>query len=58
MQPPAVSWGLLLIGAQKKMGSVAQQPWMLLPSIFVVVVVLTFNFIGDGLRAAADPYAS
>lgn len=56
MQPPAVSWGVLLGDAQD-MVVVAQQPWRMIPGIFVIVAVLLFNFIGDGLRDAADPYA-
>ncbi|MEZ4866198.1 MAG: ABC transporter permease [Caldilineaceae bacterium] len=56
MQPPAVSWGVLLGDAQD-MVVVAQQPWRLIPGLFVVIAVLLFNFVGDGLRDAADPYA-
>lgn len=56
MQPPAVSWGVLLGDAQD-MVVVAQQPWRMIPGLFVVVAVLLFNFVGDGLRDAADPYA-
>ena len=55
LQPPVVSWGVLLQGAQN-FRSVALAPWLLLPGLFVVVVVLAFNFAGDGLRDAADPY--
>ena len=57
MQPPAVSWGVLLQDAQD-MVVVAQQPWRLIPGLFVVVAVLLFNFVGDGLRDAADPYTT
>ncbi len=56
MQPPAVSWGVLLGDAQD-MVVVAQQPWRMIPGLFVIIAVLLFNFIGDGLRDAADPYA-
>lgn len=56
MQPPAVSWGVLLQDAQN-IAAVALYPWKLLPSIFVILTVLAFNFLGDGLRDAADPYA-
>jgi peptide/nickel transport system permease protein len=56
IQPPAVSWGTLLRDAQQ-LTVVAQRPWQLIPGIFVVVTVLMFNFIGDGLRDAADPYS-
>lgn len=55
MRPPAVSWGTLLDGAQN-VSNVALRPWMLTPAIFVIVTVLLFNFVGDGLRDAADPY--
>lgn len=55
MQPPAVSWGVLLEDAQNVV-AVAQYPWQLIPALFVVVTVLAFNFVGDGLRDAADPY--
>ena len=57
MQPPGVSWGVLLQDAQQVV-SIAHQPWILIPSVFVVVTVLLFNFLGDGLRDAADPYAN
>ncbi len=56
IQPPAVSWGTLLRDAQQ-LTVVAQRPWQLIPGIFVVLTVLMFNFIGDGLRDAADPYS-
>ena len=55
IQPPAVSWGTLLQDAQH-VRSVAQHPWLLIPCISVIVSVLMFNFVGDGLRDAADPY--
>ena len=55
MRPPAISWGVLLQGAQN-IQAVAEAPWLLLPGLFVVVAVLAFNFLGDGLRDAADPY--
>jgi peptide/nickel transport system permease protein len=56
MQPPAVSWGVLLQGAQNIV-AMALYPWTLIPCIFVIITVLAFNFLGDGLRDAADPYA-
>ncbi|MBN1248191.1 MAG: ABC transporter permease [Anaerolineae bacterium] len=56
IQPPAVSWGTLLKDAQQ-LTVVAQRPWQMIPGIFVVITVLMFNFIGDGLRDAADPYS-
>ena len=55
MQAPAVSWGVLLQQAQNT-GAIAHTPWLLLPVLFVIVTVLMFNFVGDGLRDAADPY--
>jgi peptide/nickel transport system permease protein len=56
IQPPAVSWGSLLKDAQDLV-TVAERPWQLIPGAFVVFAVLMFNFIGDGLRDAADPYS-
>lgn len=55
LRAPAISWGVLLQDAQN-IQAVAMMPWLLLPALFVVVIVLTFNFLGDGLRDAADPY--
>lgn len=55
LRPPAVSWGTLLQDAQN-VRTVALQPWLLLPGIFVIITVLCFNLLGDGLRDAADPY--
>ncbi len=55
LRPPVVSWGVLLQDAQN-VRSVAQNPWLLIFSLFVIAVVLAFNFVGDGLRDAADPY--
>ncbi len=55
IRPPAVSWGTLMQDAQN-VRTVALNPWLLIPGFFVIIVVLTFNFLGDGLRDAADPY--
>jgi len=55
LRPPALSWGVLLQAAQN-VQAVAITPWLLLPAIPVVIAVLAFNFLGDGLRDAADPY--
>lgn len=55
LRPPAISWGVLLQDAQN-IQALATSPWLLIPAILVVVVVLGFNFMGDGLRDAADPY--
>jgi len=57
IRPPAVSWGTLLQDAQD-ITVLANLPWLLFPALFVVITILFFNFIGDGLRDAADPYAS
>lgn len=56
LREPVVSWGVLLKEAQM-LSTVAVAPWLLLPGVAVVLAVLTFNFAGDGLRDAADPYA-
>lgn len=56
LRPPAISWGVLLQDAQN-VRTVALTPWLLLPGLMVVITVLAFNFLGDGLRDAADPYA-
>ena len=55
LQPPVVSWGVLLQDAQD-VASIAHYPWLLLPVVLVIATVLAFNFLGDGLRDAADPY--
>ena len=55
LRAPAISWGVLLQGAQN-VSTLVLRPWLLLPVAFVVVTVLMFNFFGDGLRDAADPY--
>jgi peptide/nickel transport system permease protein len=55
IRAPAVSWGTMLQDAQN-VRSIAVQPWMLIPGLFVIVTVLLYNFVGDGLRDAADPY--
>jgi peptide/nickel transport system permease protein len=56
LRPPVVSWGVLLQDAQN-IRSVATAPWLLTPALGVVVAVLALNFLGDGLRDAADPYS-
>ncbi|MBL8339080.1 MAG: ABC transporter permease [Rhodoferax sp.] len=55
LRPPITSWGVLLNEAQN-INVVALYPWLMLPVLPVFVVVLAFNFMGDGLRDAADPY--
>ena len=56
LREPVVSWGVLLQDAQE-LRSIATAPWLLVPALAVVVSVLALNFLGDGLRDAADPYA-
>ena len=55
LQPPTVSWGVLLREAQN-IRSIATAPWLFAPGAAVVIAVIAFNFLGDGLRDAADPY--
>jgi len=55
LRPPAISWGILLQDAQN-IETLALAPWLLASAIPVIVVILAFNFLGDGLRDAADPY--
>ncbi len=57
LRPPALSWGVLLQDAQS-VQAVALTPWLLTPAIPVIIAVLAFNFLGDGIRDAADPYGS
>jgi peptide/nickel transport system permease protein len=56
LRPPITSWGVLLVEAQN-INAVALYPWLMLPMLPVIIVVLAFNFLGDGLRDAADPYS-
>ncbi|MBT3272883.1 MAG: ABC transporter permease [Spirochaetales bacterium] len=55
LRAPIVSWGTLLQQAQN-FSVVALYPWLMIPALFVILAVLAFNFLGDGLRDAADPY--
>ena len=57
LRPPAISWGVLLQAAQN-VQSVAIYPWLMVPAFLVVIAVLAYNFFGDGLRDAADPYST
>lgn len=56
LRAPAISWGVLLQEGQN-LRSVALAPWVLMPGVAVVVSILAFNFLGDGMRDAADPYS-
>jgi len=56
LRRPVVSWGVLLFDAQN-VRAVATAPWLLLSAVPVIIAVLVLNFLGDGLRDAADPYS-
>jgi len=55
LRPPVTSWGVLLKEAQN-IQSIALYPWVFTPAIAIALLILAFNFLGDGLRDAADPY--
>jgi peptide/nickel transport system permease protein len=55
LRPPAISWGTLLQDAQN-IQTIALTPWLMIPALPVILVILALNFMGDGLRDAADPY--
>ncbi len=55
LRPPAISWGVMLQDAQN-LETLGLAPWLLIAAIPVIIVILAFNFLGDGLRDAADPY--
>jgi peptide/nickel transport system permease protein len=57
LHEPTVSWGVMLQDTQE-IKAIAQTPWLLWPCAFVIVAVLMFNFLGDGMRDAADPYVT
>ena len=57
LRPPAISWGVLLQDAQN-VQAIALSPWLMAPAVPVILAVLAFNFLGDGLRDAADPYGN
>jgi len=57
MRPPAISWGTLLQDAQN-IQTIALTPWLMIPALPVILVILALNFMGDGLRDAADPYSN
>jgi peptide/nickel transport system permease protein len=55
LRSPVVSWGVLLQQAQNYQ-VIVLTPWLLIPGVFVILVVIAFNLLGDGMRDAADPY--
>jgi peptide/nickel transport system permease protein len=57
LRPPAISWGVLLQATQN-VQAIALTPWLMFPAIPVIVIILALNFMGDGLRDAADPYGT
>jgi peptide/nickel transport system permease protein len=57
LRPPTISWGVLLQDTQN-LQAVAQTPWLLWPCAFVILAVMMYNFLGDGMRDAADPYVT
>jgi peptide/nickel transport system permease protein len=57
MREPIVSWGVLLYSAQN-IRSMILMPWLLIPGLVVIIAVIAFNFLGDGMRDAADPYST
>ena len=57
LRPPITSWGVLLKECQN-VQDIAHHPWLILTVVFIILTILSFNFIGDGLRDAADPYAT
>jgi len=57
LRPPVVSWGVMLQDCMN-IQAVAHYPWLLFPVVFIVLTVMCYNFLGDGLRDAADPYGS
>ncbi|HMQ53472.1 MAG TPA: ABC transporter permease, partial [Anaerolineae bacterium] len=56
LRPPSISWGVLMQNAQN-IRAIEQAPWLFIPAVFVVLAVLAFTVLGDGLRDAADPYS-
>ena len=57
LRAPVVSWGVLLQQAQNYQ-VIVLTPWLMLPGAFIVVTVIAFNLLGDGLRDAADPFSN
>lgn len=56
LRPPAISWGVLLQATQN-VQAIALTPWLMIPAVPVIIIILALNFMGDGLRDAADPYS-
>jgi len=56
LRPPTISWGVLLASSQNLL-TLVDAPWLFSPGVAIIVAVLAFNFVGDGLRDAVDPYS-
>jgi peptide/nickel transport system permease protein len=56
LRPPVISWGVLLQDAQN-VAAIALYPWLFSPVFLVILAVMAFSFVGDGMRDAADPYS-
>jgi peptide/nickel transport system permease protein len=56
LRAPVISWGVLLQDAQN-VAAIALYPWLISPVVFVILAVMAFSFVGDGMRDAADPYS-
>jgi peptide/nickel transport system permease protein len=57
IQEPLVSWGTLMREAMS-LQTLSSNPWLMSPAVFIIIAVLGFNFLGDGLRDAVDPYSN
>ena len=57
MRAKTIYYKYLLLSEAQNVQTIALSPWLLIPGLFVIATVLAFNFVGDGLRDAADPYA-
>jgi peptide/nickel transport system permease protein len=57
LRPPVVSWGVMLRDSQQ-IATLVNYPWLMWPAVAVIIFVISMNFTGNGLRDAADPYAT
>ena len=56
LRAPVISWGTMLQDAQN-IQAIALYPWLFAPVVFVILAVMAFSFVGDGMRDASDPYS-